>query len=183
MRATSPCSLWRCSSASLRDGQVALLQGRRRIGDLARQAILGAIVGVVLTLPIAYFWRQNAAVALLLGASGASLASAWWYARRITVVSGSDEVGRHRGGGSAPAPPRTRLDERRADGCRGGVCGARRDRPLSGLRSGRSLPGGDGALGRLLRVHSGGDGRGLSPETVIGGSRRRRMQPDGQRTS
>jgi enterobacterial common antigen flippase len=68
------------------DGQLTLLQGFRRIGDLARVAVLGTTISLILTLPIVYFWREQAIAALLLMASGAGLASSWWYARRIKVA-------------------------------------------------------------------------------------------------
>ena len=66
--------------------QVSLLQGFRRMGDLARVAILGAILSLALALPVVYLFQQDSIVALLLIAAGASLASSWWYARRITIV-------------------------------------------------------------------------------------------------
>jgi antigen flippase len=68
------------------EGQLALLQGLGRIGDLARLAVMGTAISFTLTLPIVYLWREDAVVALLLMASGAGLASSWWYARRITVA-------------------------------------------------------------------------------------------------
>jgi PST family polysaccharide transporter len=67
------------------EGQVARLQGLRRMGDLARVAVLGTVLTLVLTLPIVYFWRQNAVVALLLAASGATVVASWWFARKIQV--------------------------------------------------------------------------------------------------
>lgn len=72
--------------AAVAEGQVALLQGFRRMGDLAKLAILGAVLSLALTLPIAYFWRQDAVIPLLLATSGAGLVSSWWYARKIQVA-------------------------------------------------------------------------------------------------
>jgi antigen flippase len=67
------------------EGQSARLQGFRRMGDLARVAVLGTVLTLTLTLPIVYFWRQNAVVALLLAASAASMVSSWWFARKIQI--------------------------------------------------------------------------------------------------
>jgi enterobacterial common antigen flippase len=67
------------------DGQSARLQGFRRMGDLARVAVLSTILTLTLTLPIVYFWRQNAVVALLIAASAASMVSSWWFARKIQI--------------------------------------------------------------------------------------------------
>lgn len=74
------------AAGAIADGQVALLQGLRRIGDIARVAILGTTATLILTLPIVYFWRQDAVVALLLAGSAATLGASWWYARRITIA-------------------------------------------------------------------------------------------------
>jgi enterobacterial common antigen flippase len=68
---------------AVNEGQVARLQGFRRMGDLARSAVLGAVLTLLLTLPIVYVWRQGSVVALLIAASGAAMAASWWYARRI----------------------------------------------------------------------------------------------------
>jgi PST family polysaccharide transporter len=70
---------------ALADGQLTLLQGFRRIGDLARVAVLGTTISLILTFPIVYFWRDHAVAALLLMTSGAALVSSWWFARRIKV--------------------------------------------------------------------------------------------------
>jgi antigen flippase len=72
--------------SAVAEGQVALLQGFRRMSDLARLAILGTTASAALTLPIVYFWPQHAIPALLLVASGSTLASSWWYARRIKIA-------------------------------------------------------------------------------------------------
>jgi O-antigen/teichoic acid export membrane protein len=69
------------------NGQLVLLQGFRRIGDLAKLAVLGTTISFALTLPIVYFWREHAVAALLLMASGAGMVSSWWYARRIKVAA------------------------------------------------------------------------------------------------
>jgi antigen flippase len=47
------------------DGYLVILQGLRRMGDLAQVAIAGAVISLVLSVPIAYVWRQSAVVARL----------------------------------------------------------------------------------------------------------------------
>src|SRR5262249_33799823 len=39
-------------------GQGALLQGTRRIGDLAKMNIFGTLAGAILSIPIVYFWGR-----------------------------------------------------------------------------------------------------------------------------
>jgi antigen flippase len=73
------------AAGAIAEGQAALLQGLRRIGDVARVAIVGAVASLILTAPIVFFWREHAVVALLLAASATGLAASWWYARRISI--------------------------------------------------------------------------------------------------
>ncbi len=71
-------------------GQGALLQGMRRIGDMARISVLGAISGTVCSIGIVYIYYRHGAAeqgvvpALVCVAALGSLAS-WWYARKIKV--------------------------------------------------------------------------------------------------
>lgn len=67
------------------DGQAALLQGMRRIGDMARGGIIGTAAGSVLMLLAVYFFRERGlALALVLGAA-ASVGIFWVYSRRVEV--------------------------------------------------------------------------------------------------
>ena len=74
------------AAGAVTEGHVTVLRGFRRMRDLARVAILGTTLSLALAVPTVYFLRQDAVVPLLLVASGAGLASAWWYARRIEPV-------------------------------------------------------------------------------------------------
>ena len=66
-------------------GQGALLQGMRRIGDLARMNIFGAAAGVVLSIPIVYIWgQQGIPVYMVLTAAIWALVG-WTYTRRIRI--------------------------------------------------------------------------------------------------
>ena len=66
-------------------GQSCILQGTRRISDMARVSIVGALNSTVISIPCFYFWGQNGIVPSLILVSAASLATAWWYARRVPV--------------------------------------------------------------------------------------------------
>jgi len=66
-------------------GQSCILQGTRRISDLAKVSIIGALNGTAISIPCFYFWGQNGIVPSLILTSGAALATSWWFARRIAV--------------------------------------------------------------------------------------------------
>jgi enterobacterial common antigen flippase len=66
-------------------GQTALIQGMRRIADLARLNILGSLAGTVIGIPVIWFWREQGIVPLLLVLPAASLYFSWWIARRVPV--------------------------------------------------------------------------------------------------
>ena len=75
------------AATAIADGQVAIFQGLRRVGDTAKVAVLTAALALLLTVPVVYFGRQNAIVPLLVSAAGASLAASWWYCRRIQIAN------------------------------------------------------------------------------------------------
>lgn len=76
------------------DGQAALIQGLRRIGDLARIGVLAsglsALAGVVLVFALG----AAGIVPSLIAASAISLAVSWWYRRKVDLepvaVSGAE---------------------------------------------------------------------------------------------
>ena len=159
------------AAGAIAEGHLAVLQGFRRMRDLARVAVLGAIVSLTLTLPILDFWQRGAVVALLLVASGAALASAWWYARRIAparVPMTWRETLRE-------AQPFMRLGVAAMCSallcCRHRLRHSRRHRARPRLRRCRDLPVCNNAIGHLLWIHPFSDGRRLPAETVIGGLR------------
>ncbi len=71
--------------ADVSAGQFALLQGLRRISDLARISIIGGFFGTALTIPIIYFLRQDGVVPSLVVVASGSILTSWWYARRVKV--------------------------------------------------------------------------------------------------
>ena len=66
-------------------GQMALLQGMRRIGDLARNSILGAFFGTLLSIPIIYRYREQGVVPALICVAFMGIITSWWFARKIQV--------------------------------------------------------------------------------------------------
>lgn len=76
--------------ADVSQGQAALVQGMRRIADLARMNVLGAFYGTVLSIPIIYFYSKQGAgekgvVLSLVCVAAMSILTSWWYARKIQV--------------------------------------------------------------------------------------------------
>jgi enterobacterial common antigen flippase len=66
-------------------GQGALIQGMRRIADLAKMNVLGALFGVCTGIPLVYFFRERGVVPSLVSVAGMTILSSWWYSRKIDV--------------------------------------------------------------------------------------------------
>jgi PST family polysaccharide transporter len=70
---------------ALAGGQGALLQGMRRIGDLAKMNVFGALAGALLSIPIVYFWGRAGIPFYMVLTAGAGVFVSWTYARRIRI--------------------------------------------------------------------------------------------------
>lgn len=62
----------------------ALVQGMRRIIDLAKIQILGALLGTMVSIPIVYFYRNRGVVPSLIGIAALTIVISWWYSRKIS---------------------------------------------------------------------------------------------------
>lgn len=69
----------------LSDSQGAMLQGMRRIGDMAKGSIAGAVLGSAASVAIVYWLREDGVAVALVMAAGLSLAVNWWYTRRVEL--------------------------------------------------------------------------------------------------
>jgi len=78
---TSLIVLFRLTSA----GQQAVLQGTRRIPDLARIAAWDALLGTCITIAIVYFFREAGLVPALVAAAAVNLLLAWWYGQKVEL--------------------------------------------------------------------------------------------------
>ena len=67
-------------------GQLALLQGTRRIMDLARVNVLSASVGTIVAIAIYYVYGQKGIVPALIVSAAINLVFSGMYARRVSVV-------------------------------------------------------------------------------------------------
>lgn len=72
----------------LSGSQTALLNGLRRISDLARIHILGAVLGTAVAIACVWFLRERGVVFTILAISLTTFIASWWYSSRIPRVSG-----------------------------------------------------------------------------------------------
>lgn len=66
-------------------GQTALVQGVRRMADLARMSIFGALGGLLISIPTVFFYRERGIVPSILAASAIGVVVSWWYSRKVRV--------------------------------------------------------------------------------------------------
>jgi enterobacterial common antigen flippase len=66
-------------------GQASLIQGTRRIADLAKMSVLGASFGVCSAIPLVYFLREKGVVPSLVSVAAMTILTSWWYSRKIAV--------------------------------------------------------------------------------------------------
>ena len=72
--------------SAVSSGQTALVQGMRRIADLASMSVLGGFLGTVISIPIIFLWGQEGIVPFLIMISAMTILTSWWYARKIPVL-------------------------------------------------------------------------------------------------
>nr|WP_255551241.1 O-antigen translocase [Granulicella sp. dw_53] len=66
-------------------GQGALIQGMRRIADLAKMSVFGAFLGTLSSIPLVYFFRDRGIVPSLIAAAVMTSLVSWWYSSRIRI--------------------------------------------------------------------------------------------------
>jgi len=67
-------------------GQLALLRGLRRIGDIARAQVASALINTVVIIALYAWLRERGIVPVLLVSALISLATSWWFVRRVQVA-------------------------------------------------------------------------------------------------
>jgi PST family polysaccharide transporter len=65
------------------NGQTALIQGMRRISDLAKISVIGAFTSLCVSVPLVYFLGQRGIVPALIAAAAMTILTSWWYSRRV----------------------------------------------------------------------------------------------------
>ena len=66
-------------------GQIALLQGLRRLHDLAASQIMGTMFGAVASVALVWWLRKQGIVPYLVAISAFSTVVPWWFVRRLPV--------------------------------------------------------------------------------------------------
>jgi len=67
------------------DGRAALIQGMRRISDLAKMGVLGTLFGTILSVLIVYFLEKDGLAPSLVAIAATTLVISWWYSRRVRI--------------------------------------------------------------------------------------------------
>jgi PST family polysaccharide transporter len=66
-------------------GQSALIQGMRRIADLAKMGVLGAFFGTLISIPLVYFFREQGIVPSLVCVAAMTVLTSGWYSRKVEI--------------------------------------------------------------------------------------------------
>lgn len=64
-------------------GQASLLQGRRRIGDLARVNVISVTLSTIISIALYAWLRERGIVPVLLMSGFITLLTSWWFARKV----------------------------------------------------------------------------------------------------
>ena len=66
-------------------GQKVVLQGMRRLKDLAKASAIGVTVGLLVSVPLYYFWGTKGIVPALVATSLTALLLSWYYSRKVEI--------------------------------------------------------------------------------------------------
>jgi antigen flippase len=67
-------------------GQGALIQGMRRIADLAKMNVIGALSGLVISVPVVYVLGESGIALSLVLVAATTVLTSWWYSRKIRIA-------------------------------------------------------------------------------------------------
>jgi O-antigen/teichoic acid export membrane protein len=71
--------------AQLSVGQNVVLQGTRKLKYLAKANVLGSLLGLIITVPLYYFFRLDGIVPAIIIASLFTLALSWYFSRKVPI--------------------------------------------------------------------------------------------------
>jgi hypothetical protein len=142
-------------------GQGALIQGTRRIADLAKVGVLGALFGTLISIPIVYFLREKGVVLYLVAVAASTLATSWWYSRKIQISTVPIPGAKLGGYSASEAGIRVYVERPHDDGCC--LRSPNRTSPQGWRRSDRLVSIGLGLGWTVCWFYSAGHGSGLLP--------------------
>ena len=67
-------------------GQSALIQGKRRIKDLAKLSILGTLFGLILGIPVIYYFKIKGIIPFIIIIAALQFLASWWFAGKIKIT-------------------------------------------------------------------------------------------------
>lgn len=67
--------------------QNALLQGLHQLRSLAKASVLGSTIGLIITLPLYYFWHFDAIVPVIIITAAISLILSWHFSHKLKIES------------------------------------------------------------------------------------------------
>jgi O-antigen/teichoic acid export membrane protein len=73
--------------SAISSGQLVLLRGVRRIGDMAKANVLGAVAGFCVTIPLYWAFGAKGIVPAMVLAAAADLGLSWFFSRRLKIPS------------------------------------------------------------------------------------------------
>lgn len=71
----------------LSSGQMVILQGLRKLQYLARANMAGALIGLIISVPVYYFLRIDGIVPVIIISSLTSMILSWYFARKVRIQS------------------------------------------------------------------------------------------------
>ncbi len=66
-------------------GQMVVLQGLRKLKYLAKANVIGLLIGLLITVPVYYFWRIEGIVPVIIITSVTGVGLSWFFARKIKL--------------------------------------------------------------------------------------------------
>ena len=69
----------------LSSGQMVVLQGLRKLHYLARANVIGLIIGLLITVPLYYFFRLDGIIPVIIITSFTSMVLSWFFARKVRI--------------------------------------------------------------------------------------------------
>jgi O-antigen/teichoic acid export membrane protein len=66
-------------------GQGALIQGMRRVTDLAKMTVCGSVFGAVIGIALVFVFRERGIVPYVIAVAATGIFTSWWYSRKIQI--------------------------------------------------------------------------------------------------